>query len=151
MQGGPPPMGGGFALLRWVGAWGGPHPLQKRDFPPFAVGGMRETKINPSSRIPLTADEGKISLLRWVAAASCLPHPLHIIWQIVMKIPASDSGGWGGVGWVLLHTTPPHPLHTVMYTIKYSMPAPTHGKRGNPPTMVGGPPCMVCRVQFPHS
>ena len=23
---------------------------------------------------------------------------LHIIWQIVMKIPASDSGGWGGVG-----------------------------------------------------
>ena len=68
-------MGGGFALLRWVGAWGGPHPLQKRDFPPFAVGGMRETKINPSSRIPLTADEGKISLLRWVAAASCIPPP----------------------------------------------------------------------------
>ena len=27
-----------------------------------------------------------------------LPEPLHIIWQIVMKIPASDSGGWGGVG-----------------------------------------------------
>ena len=27
----------------------------------------------------------------WVGA-------LHIIWQIVMKIPASDGGGWGGVG-----------------------------------------------------
>ena len=112
--------------------------------PPFAVGGC-------GGRTPPTAKGGFPPLLRWVAAASCLPHPLHIIWQIVMKIPASDSGGWGGVGWVLLHTTPPHPLHTVMYTIKYSMPAPTHGKRGNPPTMVGGPPCMVCRVQFPHS